>query len=139
MTTMILKGPGRTHKRCPRCEQTKPVDQFSRRVLPSGRMGVHSYCKPCNSANNRLWRIGLTQEQYDQMVADQDGLCAICDEPPTADDNPRTSVLHIDHDHATGKVRQLLCWRCNCGLGNFADDIDRMAAALAYLVKHGGQ
>lgn len=132
----------RTHKRCPRCGQTKPVEEFGRRTYPNGTVGLHGYCKPCNVESTRLWNYGLSQVEFEQMVKDQDGRCAICGDVPDPEaELARQRVLHIDHDHRTGKVRQLLCWRCNCGLGNFGDDVDRMTAALAYLVKHnaGGQ
>lgn len=132
----------RTEKRCPRCKVTKPLEEFGQRRYVSGRMGPHGYCKPCNVEATRLWAYGLSREDFERMVAEQGGCCAICGERPDPEaELPRQRVLHIDHDHATGAVRQLLCWKCNCGLGNFGDDIDKMTAALAYLVKHraGGQ
>jgi len=55
------------------------------------------------------WTYGLTPEEYDKMVADQDGCCAICKKKP--------DLLVVDHDHETGKVRQLLCSYCNSILG----------------------
>lgn len=58
------------------------------------------------------------------MFAEQSGLCAICGTAPAA---------HVDHDHATGKVRGLLCFNCNGGLGQFKDQIGVLNAAVRYL------
>jgi hypothetical protein len=79
----------------------------------------------------RIYRIyGLTQEQFDIMVQEQRGLCAICHRMPTR------GRLQIDHDHITGKVRKLLCVSCNRALGFFKDNIERLRAAVAYLKEH---
>lgn len=58
------------------------------------------------------------------MLAEQGGLCAICREAPAE---------HVDHDHATGRVRGLLCFNCNGALGQFRDRRDLMVRAIAYL------
>lgn len=58
------------------------------------------------------------------MLAEQDGLCAICREAPAE---------HVDHDHKTGRVRGLLCFNCNGALGQFRDRADLMLRAVAYL------
>jgi len=61
------------------------------------------------------------------MLEEQGGLCAICRAAPAA---------HVDHDHATGKVRGLLCFNCNGGLGQFKDRIQVLEAAIGYLREH---
>ena len=53
---------------------------------------------------------GCTIEQYDRLFASQDGACAICG-------IVTSRSLHADHDHSTGKIRALLCNRCNVGVG----------------------
>jgi hypothetical protein len=73
-------------------------------------------------------KYGMTLRQYEEMLEAQEGRCAICEEPPRADIS-----LHIDHDHATGVVRGLLCFKCNNALGDFADDGDRLIRAANYL------
>lgn len=86
----------------------------------------------------RAWKLarkyGLTIEEYNQMVSDQDNRCAICDNTPSTKDLGHK--LHIDHDHKTGKVRELLCSDCNKGLGHFHDDINKLQAAIRYIRRH---
>jgi hypothetical protein len=61
------------------------------------------------------------------MLAAQGGLCAICRTAP---------AVHVDHDHATGAVRALLCFNCNGGLGQFKDDPLLLHAAAYYVALH---
>lgn len=78
-------------------------------------------------AANLKFRYGLSLADYDALLIRQGGGCAICGTP---------SDLHVDHDHATGRVRGLLCRGCNIGVGHFADDSHRVAAASLYLSFH---
>jgi hypothetical protein len=79
----------------------------------------------------------LSREEYDAMIAQQDAKCLICGRSPSLSDATRTSRgLHVDHDHATGKVRGLLCYFCNMGLGCFRDQPDLMIAASEYVRGH---
>jgi hypothetical protein len=73
-------------------------------------------------------QYNLTKEEYEQMVRDQRGLCAIC-----GDSSDQGTRLVIDHDHISGVVRSLLCIRCNVGIGSFKEDISRLEGAIAYL------
>ncbi len=73
-------------------------------------------------------KFGLTPQQYDEMLVDQGGGCAICGKRPRPDIS-----LHIDHDHKTGRIRSLLCFTCNNGLGQFREDIDLLFAAATYV------
>jgi len=124
-------------KRCPHCGLTKPLEEFPRNR--NSKDGRHAYCKPCHNARTaetrqRLYgggrhyhlkrRYGIGADDFDRMVADQGGVCLICERP-----DPE----HVDHDHVTGKVRGILCFNCNGGLGQFKDDIDALLAAAAYL------
>ncbi len=83
---------------------------------------------------NLRTKYGLTREQYDQMVIDQGGVCAICEGPPCGMQRggPRTR-LEVDHDHVTGKVRGLLCHPCNLMLGHARDRVDTLQRATVYL------
>lgn len=74
-------------------------------------------------------KYGLAIEQYDAMREAQGGACAICS-------RPFTSTPNVDHDHATGTVRALLCTPCNKGLGYFEDSIIRLICASDYVREH---
>ena len=80
-----------------------------------------------------MQKYGITRADYDAMLAAQGGGCAVCG--ATADDpsRPRDRVLHVDHDHVTGKVRGLLCNQHNRAIGLFGDDAALMERAAAYL------
>ena len=78
-----------------------------------------------------LRNVGLTLEDYDTMLAGQGGGCAICGNHESGD--KRTPRFHVDHCHATGVVRGLLCSSCNLGLGKFADSPERLERAALYL------
>jgi Recombination endonuclease VII len=88
----------------------------------------------------RLRRVyGLTLTEYETRKAAQGGVCAICHEPERAI-NRKTGKRHdlpVDHDHATGRVRGLLCHKCNKGLGQFVDNPARLFAAIRYLLGVG--
>src|SRR3990167_9771257 len=60
-------------------------------------------------------KFGMTPADLEVLIAAQDGQCAICR-------RISPSTLHVDHDHVTGKVRGLLCFSCNIGLGHFGDE-----------------
>ena len=66
---------------------------------------------------------GLTKEQYEKLMRQQDGKCRICRKP----------AVHVDHNHKTGKVRGLLCKKCNLGLGLFNDDPEALRIAASYV------
>ena len=78
--------------------------------------------------NKRKWQIktryGMTVAQVDAMHEAQSGSCAVCKNP--------LRKFHIDHDHSTGKVRGLLCHRCNVMIGGW-DDKEWLEAAMRYM------
>jgi hypothetical protein len=73
------------------------------------------------------YNFGITLEEYDALFDSQDGKCAICLLPPSG------RQLAVDHDHKTGKIRGLLCTKCNVALGLLNDDIGRLFLAIEYL------
>jgi len=75
---------------------------------------------------------GITQEDYDAMLAAQDGVCAICGGPPRGR-GKLNDVFVVDHDHNTGVIRGLLCSPCNTAVGQMDDDPERLRRAAVYL------
>lgn len=150
-----------TEKTCSDCNETLLLKHFYRcNRLPTG---YRPECKDCYSIRRgrqptsavkreprteedvRLSRVlhkyNLTLEKYYEMLAEQEGRCAIC-----KGDNGGKSLV-VDHDHSCcpsrkscGKcVRSLLCAYCNWGLGSFRDDIARLQAASQYLISHASR
>jgi hypothetical protein len=74
---------------------------------------------------------GITLEQFEEMLAEQDHRCAVC----RTDDHGGHN-WHVDHCHRTGRVRGILCFGCNAALGQLGDDPDRILALAAYAQHH---
>ena len=114
------------HKRCAECREVKPLTEFHRAPQQSG--GYNCYCKTCRKRQNReahlMRTYGLTVAEFDAMVEAQGGVCACCGE---------RDPQHVDHDHVTGRVRGVVCFRCNSGIGQFDDRADLMRSAIDYL------
>lgn len=77
-----------------------------------------------------LRTYGLTNDQYEMLLASQGGVCAICEEPPDTD-----RALSVDHCHRGGHVRGILCDRCNHAIGLMRDDPRIANKAVEYLLK----
>lgn len=73
-------------------------------------------------------KYGLTGECYNQILDMQGGVCGICG-------CGLDKSAHVDHDHSTGAVRGILCFRCNTALGKFRDDVVVLQAAIDYLLR----
>lgn len=94
---------------------------------------LQSRCRICNSWKRR--NLGISLQQLREMYQHQDGCCVICDIPISLDlgsPNP----ANVDHDHATGITRELLCGNCNRGLGLFFDNTEFLIKAAEYLKAH---
>ena len=126
-----------TSKICRTCKQEKPLDEFH--VDRDKLDGHKSQCKECNKKarkefyeqhpgyamiETRRKKYKLGQEEYLKMVENQQGRCFICKEE---------KKLHVDHNHATQKVRALICQDCNLMLGHASDDPLILVAAIEYL------
>ncbi|MGY1858515.1 endonuclease VII domain-containing protein [Modestobacter sp. SYSU DS0290] len=114
---------------CPGCRQAVTHEQFSRNSRQ--RSGFGSRCLRCHrrSSNDAYWtrRYGLTRADVAALRAGQADACAICG---------AAAPEHLDHDHQTGRVRALLCQRCNQGLGLLQDDPSVLRAAADYVEEH---
>jgi len=75
---------------------------------------------------------GVAPEEYESMLSAQSGGCAVCGET-----NKNRRRLYVDHDHETGKVRGLLCHRCNRVLGSVNDSPELLRRLIDYLKRHG--
>jgi hypothetical protein len=128
-------------KTCTSCNATLPLTEF----YPASKKPGHlrGDCKACHKAhrrantdrrvkqNGRLQATyGITVERYEQMLEAQGGVCAICGEACVSG-----RKLAVDHDHATNKVRGLLCCNCNRALGLLKDSPARLRAAHQYLTE----
>lgn len=140
---------------CRLCGERKSETEFLVR-RESGRRRTE--CRSCQSASALVWarankkRRQIAQKKYQERNTDEraerylmrtysvtrdqaksirgEGSCAICQKSPKR--------LHVDHDHANGSIRGLLCKNCNHGLGMFRDDISLIQGAVAYLAHPPG-
>jgi hypothetical protein len=132
-------------KTCIRCKLTKPLSEFGK--YKPNKDGLYHYCKPCKCAiekegrlrnplrkrTQRLKEFGLSLNDFDEMLKNQNGLCAICYKPETGVLYDKVKNLSVDHDHSSGKVRGLLCSNCNRGIGHLKENFDIMERAIEYL------
>jgi hypothetical protein len=144
-------------KRCRKCGQEKDEDEFSYKA--GGMGGRCAVCKPCERERKRVSRskpehsrreqsyhqrrlaedpmyykkvrlkncFGITLQQHQAMYAAQDGCCALCKSPVPYD------RIDTDHDHTTGKVRGLLCHRCNMLMGFLDTSKELLYDAFRYM------
>ena len=133
-----------TSRQCSRCKQRLPLDQFS--MDPRLRDGLNSKCRECISATNKAYsatrkpqisaahrrrKYGLSEDAYQAMIASQDDLCAICENPMRKKTN-----RHVDHCHTSGRVRALLCNRCNTILGRMEESPELLRAMASYIERY---
>lgn len=92
------------------------------------------------SDRNLKRKFGLSREQYDEKLKNQNYVCAICEEKETSFDGRTGSFrnLAVDHCHKSEGIRELLCNRCNTTLGKVDDDVELLKKMINYLEKHKG-
>ena len=80
--------------------------------------------------------FGITADRYNNMIEDQNNLCAICGNAETQARNGAIKRLAVDHNHKTGKVRELICHSCNIAIGYIREDVVILSKMINYLNKH---
>lgn len=129
--------PNELYFKCIICASEEEVidqDKWNRRTYREQRSeyGI----KKEGESSRKSWlknKYNLSIEQYAEMVQKQNNLCAICGERETALQNGRTRCLSVDHHHGSGRVRGLLCSRCNTAIGSLKEDIQILESAIDYL------
>lgn len=81
-------------------------------------------------------KYGMSPDDYQILLKNQGGVCAICKGPPTGT-GKKNGRYYVDHDHNTGAIRGLLCHGCNTGIGHLKDSKEVLVSAIAYLEKAG--
>ena len=129
--------------RCWMCKTQKHCSKFPRNK--SKLIGRNRECKDCRNSRRRKLTLEdksfqrsnnlralykMTIEDYNQLLVQQKGLCAICG---TASPGKGKDNFSIDHCHSTNKIRGLLCSGCNVGLGYFSDNPEICEKAASYL------
>lgn len=123
----------RNGQMCVECNAQKNAQRYAQ-TRPARVAAVRQFRQdnPESIRRTHLKRYGLTPEQYQLLLDQQGGACAICG-ATHAQSAVTEKWLFIDHDHTTGAVRGLLCNHCNRGLGAFKDSPDTLTKAIEYL------
>lgn len=126
-------------KYCGGCRAYKLAVDFGRDVSKPDALA--SRCRQCHVPQRReqgLWsRYGITGEAYDRLLADQHGKCALCRRAESTPSGKTGNLrpLSVDHNHRTGKIRGLLCHKCNIVLGLIDEDLNLAQEIISYLRK----
>ena len=131
-------------KTCFKCGIKKPLSNFSKNK--SRKDGYQNYCKPCCKEVNAKWysenpesrkeyalkqKYNIDLKALETMFNKQNNVCAIC-----LVDFKISGRPCVDHDHRTGKVRELLCANCNTAIGSLKENTQILKNAVKYLNKH---
>lgn len=111
---------GAFSSRCRQCHCVQSLDKYKEK----------SQYRMLQTNSYYFKHYGVTLEEVENLVARANNCCEICAVEFTSQDKPR-----IDHCHATGKVRGVLCYKCNIGLGMFRDSIILLEKSIKYVNK----
>lgn len=107
-------------------EHRKAVNEQNSKWAKANRVSINARLKATNTPKKHRLRntYGLTLDQYQALLDQRNGICDCCGLP---------GDLVLDHDHATGKLRGVICPNCNLGIGHFKDSEERLEKAIEYL------
>ena len=118
--------------------ESERVNAYNKRKRRENPEKVRAYARSRYAANKKTYwgshikqKFGISVAQYEAMYRAQNGVCGICEGL-----NINGQRLGIDHDHATGKIRDLLCSRCNTAIGLARENPSILIKAAAYIEKH---
>ncbi len=112
---------------CLGCNKVKKIGCVGQGLCSNCYMKSHPNYKLYNRKRNLKVKFNLSLEEFEMLSIKQNNKCAICG---------LQDKLYVDHDHKTGKIRELLCNCCNNGLGRFYDNVEVLQKAIDYLNKH---
>ncbi len=115
------------YKICSMCLQKQPCANFTK--LSKTKDKLNTYCKKCRVNNDLLRDYKITVIEYQAILSKQDYRCACC----KIHINEYGQNFHVDHHHDSGKIRGLLCFNCNAGIGSLGDTIEGVLQAYNYL------
>ncbi len=137
-------------KTCPKCQLTKLPKEFHKD--PRNKTGLTSWCNQCRREKTKAWikanpekarrsrknttlkRVyGINLKEYEKMLEAQQYECAIC---RTKKPGGMGDTFVVDHCHTTGKIRKLLCSKCNCAIGLLNENPSLFDAAKKYLEEY---
>jgi len=133
-------------KFCRDCEGTKPISEFNADARNPDKK--QTYCRDCQKLRAKNWyknpknkvakrnkdlitKFNITLDEFNALIASQNNACAICKHAFSHAKN-----ANMDHCHASGGLREVLCRQCNIGLGLFKDSVQTLETAIQYLIKH---
>lgn len=143
-------------KFCKRCNQLLELEKFP--LSKWTKHGRGTYCNSCmresypkNKETNKIYnqnksekqrayylkiKFGISIEDYKNLLEKQNNKCAICGEKELSLYNKKIKTLAVDHCHKTGKVRGLLCMKCNTAIGSLKENVEILDKAKTYLMNH---
>ena len=122
--------------RVPRIRKSKKIEhtplEWNKKLEATKRWWIKNKEKKSaiQRKHNLQKKYGMSLEQFESLLKSQNNVCKICgNEPPI---RYSRKVLFVDHCHITGKVRGLLCVKCNLGIGHL-DTVEKLESAISYL------